>query len=149
MLGKTIKIGKVKVTARRLIHPNGVLGYRIEDKGKIFTFATDCEHPSDGSIDKNILELARNADILVYDAQYTPEEYDPGRFGKNGPTKIGWGHSTPNEGIRIAREAGAKKLYLTHHDPLHNDDFIRQMEAEARKDFPETYAAYEGLILEL
>lgn len=149
MMGKAIKIGKVKVSARRLIHPNGVLGYRIEDKGKVFVFATDCEHPSDGSIDANVLELAKNADIFVYDAQYTPEEYDPSKFGREGPSKIGWGHSTPAEGIRIAKACNVKKLLLTHHDPLHNDDFIVKMVAKAQKEFPNTFAAGEGMIIDL
>ncbi len=67
MQGKSIKIGNSTIHAKRLIHPNGVLGYRIEDEGKVFVIATDCEHPSDGTLDQNIMELAKDADVFVYD----------------------------------------------------------------------------------
>lgn len=147
--GKSIKIGNALITSRRLIHPNGVLGYRIEDNGKIFVVATDCEHPSDGTLDSNILELAQNADLLVYDAQYTPQEYNPSQFGLKGPSKIGWGHSTPVEGARIAHQANVKKLMLTHHDPLHNDDMIRDMEKIGQAHFPDCIAVFEGLTVTL
>jgi len=145
----TIHIGDTVVTARRLIHPNGVLGYRIQDKQHTVTVATDCEHPSDGTIDPNILELARDADVLIYDSQYMPEEYNPEAFGKKGPSKIGWGHSTPVEGARIAKEARIKQLVLTHHDPLHNDEFVRGMETFAKSLFENAMSAYEGLTIEL
>lgn len=144
-----IKIGKANVIARRLIHPNGVLGWRIEDQGKIITIATDCEHPRDGKIDPNLLELAQDADLLIYDAQYTPQEYDPSAFGLPGPSKIGWGHSTPLEGAKTAKAANVKRLLLTHHDPLHNDDKVREMEKIAQEIFPNTQAAYEGMVIEL
>ncbi len=147
--GKSFQVGQAKITARRLIHPNGVLGYRIEEANKVLTVATDCEHPTDGSIDNNLLELAQDADIFVYDAQYTPQEYNPSQHGGSGPSKIGWGHSTPDEGIRIAHTANAKRLILTHHDPLHNDDFIRQMEQDTQSKFAESQFAFEGLNLEI
>ncbi|MBI3037434.1 MBL fold metallo-hydrolase [bacterium] len=146
---KTIKIGSVFVTAKRLIHPNGVLGFRIQDGNKTLVVATDCEHPSDGTIDSNLLELAKEADVLVYDSQYSPEEYNPSAFGASGPTKIGWGHSTPLEGAKVAIEAGVKKLVLTHHDPLHNDDDVRRIEKIAQENFPNSIAAYEGLVIQV
>lgn len=149
MQGKAIEIGKVKIHARRLIHPNGVLGYRIEDAGKVFVFATDCEHPTDGSIDPHILELAQDADIFVYDAQYTPQEYNPSAYGLTGPSKVGWGHSTPTEGARIAKAANVKKLLLTHHDPLHDDDMVEKLAKMAQADFPESYPASEGMVIDL
>lgn len=147
--GKPIEVGSAQVIAKRLIHPNGVLGYRIQDKEHTLVIATDCEHPSDGSIDPNILELSKEASILVYDSQYTPEEYNPGTFGMKGPSKIGWGHSTYIEGVRIAKESGVKKLILTHHDPLHNDEAIRAMEKKAKESFSDCLAAYEGLVIQL
>lgn len=147
--GKPIQIGKTTIHAKRLIHPNGVLGYRIEDAGKVFVVATDCEHPSDGSIDPNLLELSQDADILVYDAQYTPQEYNPSQFGLKGPSKIGWGHSTPLEGARVAQTANVKQLLLTHHDPLHNDEMVEDMQKVAQEVFPNTMAVYEGLVINL
>ncbi|MFZ2959328.1 MAG: MBL fold metallo-hydrolase [Candidatus Ozemobacteraceae bacterium] len=149
MHSKAIDVGCTKVMARRLIHPNGVLGYRIADGDKILTIATDCEHPSDGTIDPNIIELAQDADLLVYDAQYTPQEYNPTEFNLTGPSKRGWGHSTPVEGARIAKAANVKRLLLTHHDPLHNDEMVRSIEKMAQELFPNSSAAYEGLVIEL
>ncbi|MBF0502766.1 MAG: MBL fold metallo-hydrolase [Candidatus Riflebacteria bacterium] len=145
---KAFNVGSTKVIARRLIHPNGVLGYRFIDGNKILAVATDCEHPGDGMIDPNVIELAQDADLFIYDAQYTPQEYNPADCGLSGPGKKGWGHSTPIEGARIARTANVKRLILTHHDPLHNDDMIRSMEKLAQEQFPNSTAAYEGLIIE-
>lgn len=147
LVDNQIKLGNAKFTARKLVHPNGVLGYRIEDAGKSICIATDCEHPSDGTIDQNLLELARDVDILIYDGQYTPQEYAPHKYDLEGPGKQGFGHSTPQEGVRAAKTAGAKKLIITHHDPLHDDKFLLNIEAETRKLFPETYFAREGMLI--
>ncbi len=149
LAGKNIQIGSATITARRLIHPNGVLGYRIQDGDKALCVATDCEHPSDGTLDKNLLELAQGCDLLIYDSQYTPEEYNPEAHGLKGPPKIGWGHSTYAEGIRVANECKVGRLILTHHDPLHNDAKVAEMEKKAQEAFPSTLAAYEGLVIQL
>ncbi|GAB4269561.1 MAG: MBL fold metallo-hydrolase [Candidatus Rifleibacteriota bacterium] len=145
LVDNQIQIGSTKFSAKKLIHPNGVLGYRIEDNNKIVVVATDCEHPSDGTIDQNLLELASNADVLIYDGQYTPQEYSPHKFNIEGPGKQGFGHSTPAEGVRAAKAAGVKKLVITHHDPLHNDEFLTKMEADAKVLFPNTEFAREGM----
>ena len=134
----TIQIGDTLVTSRHINHPQGCLGYRICCGEMVVTYATDNEHPEDGSMDPAVLELAENSDIFIYDCQYTPEEY---------PMKKNWGHSTWEQGVRIAREAGVKKFVLFHHDPERNDEAIARMEAEAREQFPNTMAAYEGLEL--
>ncbi len=144
-----VKIGNTTITAFILVHPNGVLGYRIEENGKSIAIATDCEHPTDGSIDQNLLKLAQNVDLLVYDGQYTCEEYAPHRFNLPGPGKQGFGHSTPDEGIRAAKAAGARKLIITHHDPLHCDAKLIEMEANARKLFKPTEFAREGMTIEI
>lgn len=149
MQTRTVEIGKTIITGLRLIHPNGVLGYRIQEGNTCITIATDCEHPSDGSIDSNLLQLAEGTNLLVYDGQYTPEEYNPVAFGLKVPSKIGFGHSTPEEGIRTAHESGAKKLIITHHDPLHDDDALYKMEMNARRNFPELLFSYEGLAIQL
>jgi len=146
---KPFNIGSTVISARRLIHPNGVLGYRIEDAGKVLVIATDCEHPSDGSIDANLLDLARDADVLVYDTMYTEQEYDPAKFGLKGPSRLGWGHSTPQEGIRLAQACNVKQLVMTHHDPIHDDAKVAEMEQAAQQQFPGASAAFEGLTIDL
>jgi len=144
-----ITIGDTTISALKLVHPNGVLGYRIEDGKSSVALATDCEHPSDGTIDQNLLRLSENVDVLIYDGQYTPEEYAPHKFDLPGPGKQGFGHSTAEEGIRAAKAAGAKRLVITHHEPLHNDEFLRRMEENARKLFDAVEFAREGMQIDL
>ena len=138
--GKTVKI-----TTGRGNHPNGVWAYRIEFEGRSVVYATDTEHYA--IVDPKLTKLARDADVLIHDAQYTPEEY-AGTSGTGGP-KAGWGHSTFEEAARLAKTAGAKRLILFHHDPMQNDDAVRDKEARAKGMFDDVIAAYEGLSFEL
>ena len=117
-------------------HPQGCSGYRIEADGAILVLATDTE-PGSAVHDRNVRDLARDADVLIYDSQYTPEEL-------KGPKK-GWGHSTWLEGTRIARDSRLKRLVLFHHDPDHDDAFVDSLVDQARRIFPATDGAYEGM----
>jgi phosphoribosyl 1,2-cyclic phosphodiesterase len=139
----SIVINNVTIKIARLNHPGGCIGYRIEYGGKSFVYATDTEHTS--SIDKSLFELSLNADVLVYDSNYTEDEYS----GKIGSSKSGWGHSTWNQGIKIAKAAKVKKFILFHYDPTHDDEFVDKLEKQAQKEFKESYAAYEGMELKL
>lgn len=129
----------VLVTNARGNHPQGVFAFRVEYKGKSVVYATDTEHYP-GRVDENLLKLARGASLLVYDSQYTPEEYG---------SKRGWGHSTFEEGAKLAKLAGARRLVLFHHDPMQSDAAVLQKEARARALFDEVVAAYEGLTIEV
>jgi phosphoribosyl 1,2-cyclic phosphodiesterase len=133
-------IGEVKVQAAAAKHPNGCLAYRVSAGGRSVVYATDTEHDASGRLDKQLLELARGADVLIYDAQYTVDEY---------AKKRGWGHSTAEEGARLAEAAGIGQLVLYHHDPTHDDWQIARIEAATRARFPNTVAAREGLTLTL
>jgi phosphoribosyl 1,2-cyclic phosphodiesterase len=137
--------GKVTLSTGRGNHPNGVWLYRVDHAGKTVVYATDTEHTKE--IDPNVVRVASKADVLIYDAQYTPEEYE-GKTGKGGP-KVGWGHSTFSEAAKVASAAGVKKLVLFHHDPLQNDAEVREKERRTRALFPNSQAAYEGLVLEI
>ncbi len=142
---------KLKVTCGKLNHPGGCFGYRIEehrgDSVKTFVFTTDFEHFDEPC--PSLQKLAKGADILLYDSQYTPEQYD----GVGGNSRKGWGHSTYLHGIREAREAGVRRLLLTHHDPLHDDWALARIETEARREGIiegiEVQAAYEGMWINL
>ena len=139
--GETVEVvPNVTVSARRLTHPNGALGYRVEsvEKGKkrIFAYCTDTEHLAEP--DQNVLDLAQGADAMVYDTAYTPQEYE---------TKKGWGHSTWAEGIKMAKLAKAKRLLLFHHDPTHSDKDMAKILEDARQEHKSTMLAYEGLEL--
>jgi phosphoribosyl 1,2-cyclic phosphodiesterase len=143
--GSSVELpGGARVTAASGTHPGGVLAYRVDYKGKAVVYVTDTEHDPDG-IDERIVALAKGADAFIYDAMYTPEEYD-GR--KDGRSRIGWGHSTFEEGAKIAQAAGVARYVLFHHDPEQDDAAVRDKERRAQALFPDAICAYEGLILE-
>ncbi len=135
--GEPQSFGGVNVQTFPLHHPQGSVGYSIFTGEKKVVYATDHEH-GDAATHDALLERAQNADVLVYDAQYTPAEYESRR---------GWGHSTWLEATRLANAAGAKKLVLFHHDPERDDDAVRRIQDEACGEFPHTLAAHEGLEL--
>ncbi|HZS37596.1 MAG TPA: MBL fold metallo-hydrolase [Polyangia bacterium] len=139
--GARFNLGAVEVRTAAARHPNGCLAWRLDFDGRSVVYATDHEHDDSGRPDAGLLELARGADVLIYDAQYTPEEYAAG--------KRGWGHSTAEEGARLAAAAGASQLVLFHHDPGRDDWQVACIEAETRGRFPLTVAAREGLVLTL
>jgi phosphoribosyl 1,2-cyclic phosphodiesterase len=127
-------------------HPQGVYAFRVQHGKRSFVYATDTEHYP-GRVDEKLAALARDADVLVYDAQYTPEEYD-GSAGTGG-SKRGWGHSTFEEGVKLAKIANVGRLVLFHHDPIQADASVREKERRAKALFPNVIAAYEGLTLEV
>ncbi|PSB34316.1 MBL fold metallo-hydrolase [Stenomitos frigidus] len=141
LAGDIMQLGAVTIETGPLNHPNSAMGYRVTWEGRTVVYATDTEHYPD-HLDENLLHLARNADILIYDACYTDEEYhDP-----KAP-KIGWGHSTWQEAIKLAKAAGVKQAVIFHHDPNHCDDFLDKVEADVRSVFPNSVLAREGMIL--
>ncbi len=123
--------GRVLVNSHN--HPGGAQGYRVETNNKVVVFCTDVEHGTD--IDENVVKLAKDADILIHEAQYTPEEL---------PNFKGWGHSSWEQAIEVAERANVKRLYLTHHDPDHDDAFLRKVEKQCQKRFPNCFLAREG-----
>ena len=129
-------IGEITVTLARLNHPDPVYGFRLDHAGHSIVYATDTEHFA--CVDPTLSRLAAGADILIYDAQYTPEEY---------PAKVGWGHSTWQAGAELALAAGVPQLVLFHHDPNRTDAQLAAIEAEAQARLSGTVAAREGLVL--
>lgn len=120
-----------------LNHPNGATGYRVEFAGKSVCYITDTEHRP-GTLDANVLALIERADIMIYDCTYTDDEY---------PSHVDWGHSTWQEGVRLADAAGVKTLVIFHHDPSHDDVFMDRIAREAAEVRPGTLVAAEGLVL--
>jgi len=127
----------VTVRTTALNHPNNATGYRIDYGGKSICYVTDTEH-FEGYRDENVVDLIRDADIVIYDATYTDQEY---------PKFKSWGHSTWQEGVRLCDEANAKTLVIFHHDPSHNDQFMDDVSVEAEKMRPGTIIAREGMII--
>jgi len=142
--GQSVCCGDAVVSNARLNHPGGVFAYRVDYGGHAVVIATDTEHYA--TLDQKICALAEGADVLVYDAMYTPEEY--AGTGEHA-ARTGWGHSTWEEGVRVARAARVRQLVLFHHDPDHDDATIDAIEAQAKRAFPATLAAREGLQIDL
>ncbi|MEB3225157.1 MAG: MBL fold metallo-hydrolase [Synechococcus sp.] len=137
-VGEVLSIGDVTVANARLNHPGGSVGYRIDWRGLRVAYVTDTEHFPD-RLDGEVLGLAQDADVLIIDATYTDEEYhDPQR------SRIGWGHSTWQEAVKIAQAAQVKQLVLFHHDPSHDDDFLDRVLVSAQAVFPQMAIAQEG-----
>ena len=135
----SVKIGRAVISNVPLPHPQESTAFRVEEDGRSFVLATDTEH-NPARLNETLVGHARGTDALIYDAQYTPEEYSGG--------KEGWGHSTFAEGIKVARAAGAKRLILFSHDPSHGDDDVRKIERAAAELLPGTLAARQGQVLE-
>lgn len=120
----------LEISCQLLNHPGGSLGYRIEEiaqnhsKRRVFCFLTDTEHPPEG-LQPAVQELAKDADLMIYDAQYTEEEYEAHK---------GWGHSTWQNGLMEARAADVKRILFSHHNPTHDDSFLLELEKEAQKE---------------
>src|SRR5262249_42427300 len=144
-----LRVGGVGVPSRYLNHPALTLGYRLEADGVAVVYACDHEPHSRalatgaGDIageDRRHAEFLAGADLVVHDAQYLASEY---------PHKIGWGHSTIEYALALARSARVGQLALTHHDPLRHDaaldDIVHSLRAESRSEAGlGIFAAAEG-----
>jgi phosphoribosyl 1,2-cyclic phosphodiesterase len=137
--GDRVRLDDVTVRTGQLNHPGGAMGYRVSWQDLNVAYITDTEHFSD-RIDPNVLELAECADVLIYDCTYTNEEYYHPQS-----SKISWGHSTWEEGVKLAKAARAKKLVIFHHDPSHNDEFMDRIGVRAALVFPHAIVAREGM----
>ncbi len=101
-------------------------------------FCTDIEHGDE--IDERIVDLAKGADLLIHEGQYTPEEL---------PRFKGWGHSSWEQAVEVAERAVVKRLVITHHDPDHNDDFLREDEKKCQPRYSNTILARQKMVINL
>ena len=138
--GEHFQIGATRIAARWLNHPQGCLGYRLETPVGSIVYATDNE-PGQPQLDESLRELAARADVLIYDAQNSPEQL--------ATTRKGWGHSSWLEGVKVARQTKSANLILFHHDPDSSDAVVDSYLFAAREEFPSTWAATEGMTITL
>jgi phosphoribosyl 1,2-cyclic phosphodiesterase len=154
----TYQFGSLRVIAQRMNHPSPTFGYRIEGDGVSVCYLSDHEPFAeevwrDGALtparldlianegDRRHAKYMTNADVVIHEAQYTPEEYS---------AKKNWGHSTYTYVVQVAAVAGVRRLFLTHHDPSHDDALVARIEQRAqdlahRLGSPmEVKCAYEG-----
>jgi phosphoribosyl 1,2-cyclic phosphodiesterase len=140
-----LELDGAKVKVRPVPHVGLTNGYRIEMGGASVAYISDHQMPLDGSHDvpDTVLELCDGVDLLIHDAQYTVEEF---------PAKSTWGHCTVDYAVHVAKESGAHRLALFHHDPTHDDDMVDGILAHARAlpeaaGLTEVVAAQEGLVI--
>ena len=139
--GQKMMLHDIEIETGSLNHPNTAMGYRVTWNGRSAVYCSDTEHFSD-RLDENVVHLARGADVLIYDAMYTDDEYHSSEL-----SKVGWGHSTWQEAIKVAKAAGVKRLVIFHHEPAHSDDFLDRIGEKAKAVFPMAVMAIEGLVL--
>lgn len=145
----SISIDGIKITNKMLNHPGGSFGYRLDYKGKSVVYATDSEYKNiSPERRESYVKFFQNADILIFDAQFTIAE---------SIEKENWGHSTCIQGVELAARAKAKRLFFFHHDPSYSDqklteiltDAIRYRDEHIKNHIPELALAREGLEIEL
>ncbi len=136
--GATLEpVGGVRIRTTPLNHPGGATAYRVEFAGRVVCYVTDTEH-REGRLDANVLAFIDGADIVIYDATYTDQEY---------PKYRGWGHSTWQEGIRLCEAASAGRFVAFHHDPDHDDAMLDEIALEMEHHRAGSVVAREGLVL--
>ncbi len=118
-----VRINGMVIEGIPSVHPGGGVVYKLTCKEKTVVYATDYEYDEEKI--GELIDFAEDADLLLFDAQYTDEE-----FAK----KKGFGHSTPAQGLEVAKKCGAKTVRFVHHDPGHSDEFLLKMEAEIKTD---------------
>jgi phosphoribosyl 1,2-cyclic phosphodiesterase len=119
------EVGSVAVRATRVPHPGNTLGFRMEARGKSVVYLPDHQAPiGRAAVPDQVLELCAGADVLLHDAQYSDEEF---------AVKPDWGHSTVAYAVRVAAEAGVRRLFLFHHDPSHTDHDVGVLLRRARR----------------
>lgn len=143
------RIGEALLSANFVVHPGPTVGYRIETNGSALAYIPDHEPALAGPIMARTLDwlsgapVAADADVLLHDAQYSEDEY---------PERVGWGHSSVADAVAFADAVRARRLLMFHHDPLHSDAALEEMEQRARelsRNSSEPSLAREGMVLEL
>ena len=138
-------IGEAHVAVRAVPHVGPTVGYRIRWGGATIAYVSDHQAPLGlDVVDAGVLELCRDVDLLIHEGQYTAEEF---------AAKSNWGHGTIDYALRVAMEAGARRLCVFHHDPWRSDDELDALVAAARRRLggatEEIVAAFEGMTLTL
>ena len=116
-------------------HPGGAYSFRLDGYGRSVAIVTDYEHGE--TVNEDLVEFVRGVDLLVHEAQYTDAQLEERR---------GWGHSSYGQAIEVAERADARQPYFTHHDPDHDDAFLREVEVECQRRFPNCAMARQGSV---
>lgn len=143
-LKNRIKIGNLQIQTISNNHPNYTKGLKFTENNKSIAFLTDNElfAQNQNTPYEKFINFVEGADILIHDAQYTDEMYK---------LKVGWGHSTYSQVMKLAKDGGIKNIIFTHHDPFSSDEIIDKILQIFKKDFPghNIKAATEGMVINL
>lgn len=123
-----------KLHSIRQNHPGVSYGYRLETNDFKLAICTDIEHAD--QVNQNVVDFCQGVDLLVHDAQFTSEQLQYRR---------GWGHSSFDQAMEVAEKAEAGHLIMTHHDPDHDDDFLRKVEKKCQDRLKNCELAREGM----
>ncbi|NLC57013.1 MAG: MBL fold metallo-hydrolase [Armatimonadetes bacterium] len=140
----TLRLGTSRITLVETNHPGGGVGFRIQEGDRSLVYLTDNELGTAGN--GRFTGFCHGATLLIHDAHYTPEEME---------THRGWGHSSYQEVLALARAAEVQQVALFHHDPERTDDAIDAMVAACRAEMARRgdrftcFAAAEGAVLSL
>lgn len=134
--GEPLKIGSDTLVSYALHpHPGYATSYKVETNGFSIVYTTDCEHPKK-HFNKNVENIARNADILIHDSHFNRSDLINHK---------GWGHSSWETTIKLAEKVNVNKAVLYHYNPHYNDDQLLEIENKAKKAFKNTIASKQGL----
>jgi phosphoribosyl 1,2-cyclic phosphodiesterase len=138
-------IGGYTVRSADVPHTGAMCGFRVSYGGRSVAYVCDHQQPADSdAVDKAVIELCADVDLLIHDAQFTPEEF---------ASKQHWGHCTASYAVRVAAECGARQLALFHHDPGHDDAALDAIAAEAAElgaaRGVDVFGAAEGIAIDL
>lgn len=129
----------VKISTLPLNHHDECIGYRIDFDGRSICYITDTTHIPEEP-DQRIIDFVKNADLMIYDGTYTDDEF---------PQFWNFGHSTWEEGVRLAKTASVKRYCVFHHRPSRNDDAMDAIAANCKKAFRRSWIAREGLVIKV
>ena len=137
--GEVVHIGDMRITALEIPHPGGAHALKAEAGGKSFVYATDTEHQPDAP-NQSLIAFQHKADMAVYDCTFDDSEFAARR---------GWGHSTWQEGLRLAAAAEVKKFGIFHHDPTRSDKALLDIEQQAQKKLPHSFVTRDFMQVDI
>jgi phosphoribosyl 1,2-cyclic phosphodiesterase len=136
--GETLRLGSdLLVKTLPLHHPGGSTGFRLEHRGRSVCYISDIEHTAPWP-PPDLVHFIQGADLVIYDGMFSEAEYC---------TCVGWGHSTWQKGVALAKAADVKGLAIFHLHPSHDDEHMRQVEKALKREMPEAFVARDGQAL--
>jgi len=135
LVNKPVTINNITIDFNEHSHPNGATSYKVTINDFSIMYSTDSEHPNN-ELNENVLEMAKNTDILIHDSHFTEEDLKD---------HVGWGHSSWKQAVDVAIKSDAKKLFLFHYSPEYNDDIIDSIEKKAQNILKTCKASRQNL----